>query len=475
VKESFSAGNDAQIGEVAVTDDVVSCDHDGILDEGEIGTVAITVRNAGAGALSQATAKISSKLSGVTIQGSEPVKIDVLEPFESTTLKVRTSLGGAPAATIIPIDVDVVDPTLGGKTLHAVVPTRFHADEAEAAATIDHVDTPRTSWKTVGGNMAGRWTRLADGADRFWSVPYTPQQSDHRLQSEPFTIEGTTFSLSFRHRFSFRFSIRRMVDQDGGVVEVTTDDGKTWQDLAQVGTVDYTSTLEATRGDNPLRGRRAYGNKSKGYPDQWITSKIDVTLPEHPNKVQVRFRAGYGSTFNAGSAEGWDIDDIELMGIASKPFFAFVPHQDLCDENGPTVNAGAAQRVRSGQRVTLVGTSSHPTDLPLTHLWFQSEGPKVETAADGLSLTFVAPEVKDTTNLSFTLRAHDGKLLSVASTVPVVVDPDGSSLEGGGCGCRAAGTRNGQNGGAPLSAPLSIALASAALAFATWRRRRRAG
>lgn len=469
VKESFTTGSDAQIAEVTVTDDVVTCDRDGILDEGEIGNVAITVRNTGGGTLSQAVARVSSKMQGVTIEGGEPTKIEELEPFESATIKVRTSLRGAPAATVIPLDVEISEPTLpAGKVLTSVVAARFHADEAEAAATIDHVDTPRTSWKTAGGNQLGRWARVTEGTQRFWSVPYTPPlQSDHRLQSEPFTLESPSFSISFRHRYSFRFSARRGVDTDGGVVEISVDEGRSWQDVNQFGTADYNSTLDGSRGDNPLRGRKAYGNKSMGYPAQWITSKIDVTLPELPANVLIRFRAGYGSAFSAGTAEGWDIDDIELTGITSKPFFSYVPHQDFCDENAPSVNAGAAQRVRSGDRVTLVGSSTYAFDAPLTHVWTQAQGPRVETTANGpLSISFVAPDVQETTTLSFTLRAHDGQLLSSASTVPVVVDPPGSSLEGGGCGCRTSPVDT-------RSAPLLAAGALAAL-FAR-RRRRNAG
>src|SRR5262249_246616 len=51
VKESFLAGNDVQIVKVDLKDDVLTCDHDGILDEGERGSVEITLRNSGMGNL----------------------------------------------------------------------------------------------------------------------------------------------------------------------------------------------------------------------------------------------------------------------------------------------------------------------------------------------------------------------------------------------------------------------------------------
>jgi hypothetical protein len=110
-----------------------------------------------------------------------------------------------------------------------------------------------------------------------------------------FTIDGTTFELGFAHRWSFRISTRRVADFNGGVVEVTTDKGKTWTDISEYGTVDCNTTLDEGRGDNVLEGRRAYGNKSKGYPDQWVASRIKVDLKAHPEVVQIRFRHASGT------------------------------------------------------------------------------------------------------------------------------------------------------------------------------------
>ena len=308
--------------------------------------------------------------------------------------------------------------------------------------------------------MAKQWSRIPSGADMSWAVPERrrslPSSSSRRRK---FTLDGSTFELAFRHRWSFRVS-RQGGDLDGGVVEVSVDGGKSWTDLADHGTVDYTSTLSTGRGDSTLEGRRAYGNKSPGYPDQWVSSRVKVDLTTQPASVMVRFRTASGQRF--AGAPGWEVDDIELVGISSKPFWSFVEHADRCDPKGPTAFAGDPVTVKSKQMVTLAGTATHPKDLPLELHWTQVAGPAVQlTGYSSPSLSFEAPDVgTQTVVLTFALRADDGALLSPASQVDVTVvpaDPVGFGAGGGGCTT--------SKRVAPRSAASSVALTAVTLAL----------
>jgi MYXO-CTERM domain-containing protein len=341
------------------------------------------------------------------------------------------------------------------------VPTRYDADQAPESSAIDRVDTTRTVWKVAGTGTGEKWARSTTTGDGFWVIGDPPQTADHRLTSPAFTIEETSFTLSFKHKWSLKRSTRRNVDIDGGVVEVSVDGGKTWKDISTYGKTDYNVTLDdSARSDNPLKGQKAYGNKSEGYPDQWVTSRIDVSLPEHPEAVQVRFRLG--ASFGR-AADGWAIDDVELIGIASTPFWTYVPHADACDPNGPTTNAGLPQVVASGATVKLTGSASHPSELPLTYLWTQVAGPTV-TLNEGATLTpmFTAPNVDAPTTITLALRAHDGALLSPASRVDIVVEPAKESDAG--CACRSTP--------APRSSVGALGLLGIA-ALAARRKRRR--
>ncbi len=479
VVESYYVGNDVQVIAAPLTDDALSCDHDGILDDGEIGTIKVTVRNSGTGPLAAATVKLSSKSPGVTFPDGDTAIFGVLKPFATSSITAHVQIHGATPIAPLTIDVDVTDPSFpAGRTGHAAIPTRYEADEAPNSATVDHVDTKGTAWTVSGDDgmgMALPWARSSAGTDGYWSVPNNTVSSEQLLTSPKFTVDGSTFELAFRHRWSFRISRQGNSDLDGGVVEVSVDAGKTWRDLSELGAVDYTTTLATGRGDSTLEGRRAYGNKSAGYPDQWVSSRIKVDLGKHPDSVMIRFRTASGSRF--AGAPGWDVDDIELDGISSKPFFSYVAHADNCDPNGPTVSAGNAIKVKSRANVTLTGSGTHPKALPLNFVWTQVAGPPVQLASDGGPVaTFGAPDVgRDTVTLTFEVRADDGKLLSAASRVDVTVVPADPVpyFMASGAGCSASKRVPQESRALSSAALLATALALLGLGVLVRRRLRR--
>ncbi|HVH41378.1 MAG TPA: M36 family metallopeptidase [Labilithrix sp.] len=469
VTESYESGNDLKIVETKIADDVISCDHDGILDEGEVGTVEITVQNTGSGFLAAPTAQLSSATNGVRVLDAGPTPLAALAPFASTKAKLKARVNASKSGEPIELDVAVTDPALpAARVVRVALPTRYDADEAAQSSAIDRVNTTKTVWKVTGDGDGEKWARSSPRGDGFWTIADPMQPADHKLASPAFTIDATTFTLAFKHKWAFKRSTRRNVDLDGGVIEVSTDQGKTWKDISTYGAVDYNVTLDNARTENPLNGRKAYGSKSPGYPDQWISSRIDVTLPAHPETVLVRFRVGAG--FGRAGADGWAIDDIELIGASSTPFPSYVPHADACDPNGPTTDAGVPQVVAARANVTLTGSATHPAELPLTYLWSQVEGPAVVLRDDAtLNPSFEAPDAKVPVKLTFALRAHDGALLSPASRVDVYVDPAApprdASVVDGGCACRAT----------PSSRPatgLGVTLFALGALFARRRRRR---
>ena len=476
VKESYSVANDVQITEATITDDIVSCDHDGVLDDGEIGTLRFTVRNAGPGTLTDPIVKLSSAIAGVAFLDGDTIKLGALKPFTAVAVKARAQIHGAKPIEPIGVVVGVGDPsfTPAGRMQQITVSTRYQADEAAETSTVDRVDTKSTSW-TVGGEdttgVTKKWARVTTGLDGRWTVANPFEVSEHRLTSPRFTIEGSTFTLGLAHRWSFRISTRRKVDIDGGVIEVSVDKGKNWKDIEEFGTVDYTSTLDESRGDNVLKRRRAYGNKSVGYPDQWVSSSIKVNLKTHPETVMVRFRMASGTGFSG--APGWEIDEVGLAGISSKPFWSFVEHGDVCDVKGPSVSAGEPRTVKSKEAVVLEAIGTHPAELPLTFTWKQVSGPPVTLVSDGSPrLGFEAPDnVKEPVLLTFAVRADDGTLLSPMSRVDVqVVAADAVGLSAGGGGCSTGKRNAARSNASPFAALAASVLGLLALCALVSRR-----
>jgi len=93
---------------------------------------------------------------------------------------------------------------------------------------------------------------------------------------------------------------------DGGVLEVSFDDGQTFQDvLAAGGTFvvgGYTGTINSCCG-NPLAGRQAWTGNSGGFIDSI------VSLPAGCSHFILRWRMGSDSSV---AGQGWRIDDVAI-------------------------------------------------------------------------------------------------------------------------------------------------------------------
>ncbi len=91
------------------------------------------------------------------------------------------------------------------------------------------------------------------------------------------------------------------------------------------------------------------------------------------------------------------------------------------DEALPLVAAGADQEVAAAQAVTLNGSVSYSTPLPLQ--WSQLAGPSVTLSQDGSGLaSFTAPAVSASTRLIFELATSDAADRRVSDRVSVVVE-----------------------------------------------------
>ena len=92
----------------------------------------------------------------------------------------------------------------------------------------------------------------------------------------------------------------------------------------------------------------------------------------------------------------------------------------------PVANAGSNQNVHSSVQVTLDGTKSYdPNGHSLTFTWLQlAGGPVVVLSSDNKAkLTFTAPLVRNTTNLTFHLIVNNGNADSNPSYESVTVTP----------------------------------------------------
>jgi hypothetical protein len=110
-------------------------------------------------------------------------------------------------------------------------------------------------------------------------------------------------------RISFRNNFNLQDGFDGGVLEVSFDDGLTFQDIVAAGgrfvTGGYNGTISSCCG-NPLAGRQAWTGSSGGF----ITTTVDF-----PTCYAFILRWRLGSDSN-GSGEGWRIDTVAVFQCA---------------------------------------------------------------------------------------------------------------------------------------------------------------
>jgi hypothetical protein len=113
---------------------------------------------------------------------------------------------------------------------------------------------------------------------------------------------------------------------DGGLVEITTDGGATWNALdAQLRAGAYDGTIASA--SNPLNGQRAWCTPQ----NSWINTM--AALDEFAGQtVQFRYRLG---TDDAVSHEGWYVDDVSVQSCL--PSTALGPDSSLLAMPGETV------------------------------------------------------------------------------------------------------------------------------------------
>jgi hypothetical protein len=100
---------------------------------------------------------------------------------------------------------------------------------------------------------------------------------------------------------------------DGGVLEISTDGGNTFQDILAAGGSfimgGYNRTIATDRG-SPIAGRQAWSGNSEGF----ITTMVNV--PFTAAAVVLRWRM---ASDNTGSSEGWRVDTVSFFSVLPTP------------------------------------------------------------------------------------------------------------------------------------------------------------
>lgn len=442
VVESLETGPRVLALEARASEDPAqSCDVDGVLDAGERGAITLTLLNRGSAAAE------SVKL---TVRPVDPAQADALvwpegasrtlpalRPLVASTVTLPLELAPSWRGESLALEVEIEGVEDDPITL-ALPVVQVGVDEAERASALDTFNTTESVWSADALRPDTRygqaWRRVFTAPNRaHWAVGNAASYSDLTLTSPPIRLaDQGPLALEFVHRHAFE-DFNEEIFYDGGVIEISADNGQTWEDLSAYGEVPYDGEIDA-RGDrldsylplhnNPLAGRPGFGGESAGYPD-WRRVRIALDDRLAGETIRLRFRAASDARYGD---EGWEIDDVRIDGAATTPFTAPRSEDQVCDEAPPQTTASAASdTLWSGDPGTLLATATPSPRLegPVTMTWAQDGGPNValsSTSAAG-EATFTAPVVEAETTLRFVLTATQQTTASAPRRVDVTVRP----------------------------------------------------
>jgi subtilisin family serine protease len=220
-----------------------------------------------------------------------------------------------------------------------LVPSGSYSDDFESGAPGWVVDTsvltpPSQSWVLLSPDPFATSPTTVWFTDANAQDPQADTSKDVRLVSPAQHVSAFTH-LTFFHRFNTE------VGFDGGVLEVSTNNGTTWVDVLDAGGVfdagAYGDTAAAGSGF-VLSGREMWGGLSDGFltGDMNLT---DVDLAALAGEtIKVRFRFGQDQ-LSPQPAGGWWIDDVAFTNLFEPCEGTQAP---IANDDADTVAAGGS-------------------------------------------------------------------------------------------------------------------------------------
>jgi hypothetical protein len=172
----------------------------------------------------------------------------------------------------------------------------------------DDVDSGQVVWKMKNFSIASGVA--SSGSAAYHAVDPGKKEKDNQLSTlllkkrVNIPADAGHVRLTFFHVFNFE------PGYDGGVLEVSTDGGETWQDLGSRAIVGGYDGKVTSNSNNPLGNRLAWTARGRA----GVFSQVVIDLDEFAGKqIKLRFLAGFDdATGVLDGYTGWYIDDIRI-------------------------------------------------------------------------------------------------------------------------------------------------------------------
>ncbi|MEM7656678.1 MAG: M36 family metallopeptidase [Bacteroidota bacterium] len=165
-------------------------------------------------------------------------------------------------------------------------------------------------WTFAHGQGSNDWALSTafpkDGTYGWFGQDVSSTSDQYLTLASSVMLSGDAY-LQFWHYFDTESGVSTAYD--AGVVEISKNNGQTWEDLGpHILNNGYNRTVSSDYG-NPLAGRSAFGGKS----DNYVRTDIDLSSYGGAN-VLIRFRL---ATDSSVGGDGWYIDGVRILDLAS--------------------------------------------------------------------------------------------------------------------------------------------------------------
>jgi uncharacterized repeat protein (TIGR01451 family) len=167
---------------------------------------------------------------------------------------------------------------------------------------VDNVENGTSNWNIESPIGANTWATNTNSfaGDFAWKADDITSQCDQYLiLNEPQRLERANPVLIFQHRYDTEST------WDGGVLEISTDNGTNWEDLGDRMIQNGYNLSIRINDDSPISGRPAFTGNSNGF----IETVVDLA-DFREDEIIVRFRFGCDA---AVGGDGWYVDNIQFF------------------------------------------------------------------------------------------------------------------------------------------------------------------
>ena len=293
----------------------------GIIEPNECNDLNVSLTNNGTLGATAITSTLASSTSGVTIAQANSAYPNINPAATAanlTTFKISTAPSVACGSAVNL--TQTVNFTGGASPVGFPLSFIVGSPAIAFSQNFDSVAVPAlpSGWTTqqTGTTPPAVWATTTTGSDTGPNVAFSngaATVSSNSLVSPSIALPASAVgaTLSFRHAWNFEAGTTAQFD--GGVLELSTDGGTTFNDVTSVtvgGTFTaggYTGTISSGF-SNPLAGRAAWGKAQATF----VTTTLSLPVALNGQTILLRWRAGF-DTSAAAANPNWRVDTISLI------------------------------------------------------------------------------------------------------------------------------------------------------------------